>query len=320
MNWEIRQTLDSKLLETNAEDLSQLLSGPTVFDLSQEEKQPFFVATLLHGNERSGWDAARKFIRDNPGASLVLLVGNVAAAAKGMRHLLDEPDFNRVWRQEPWQSRLVQLLQDTNPWCGIDIHNNSGPNPHYAVVTDRKPETLALATLFSDKLIYTEHTLDILGHALAHYCPALTIETGAVGDPQAVPRAYELLTTLNEMDATLPTIQQRLNAFETLGIVTVEGGPADFSHYPRFVAALERCSFQTLDAGSLFIERITDGWQINVANPARELDLTDEYLDFRNEQVYLKKDIVLSMFTSDPLLASQDCVCYFLKHSSLVYG
>ena len=47
------------------------------------------VRALLHdGLTAEGFDLPR---------SLSLFVGNTAAAAEGLRHLLDQPDYNRVW-------------------------------------------------------------------------------------------------------------------------------------------------------------------------------------------------------------------------------
>ncbi len=320
MTFDIRHEFDDGLLEVEAKDLHQWLSGPTIFDLRHHRKRPFFVATLLHGNETTGWDATRHFIEAHPEASFILLVGNPTAAAAGMRHLPHEMDFNRVWLQEPWCSTLRALLADVDPWCGIDIHNNSGPNPHYSVVTNRKAATLSLATLFSNKIIFTDHTLEILGHALSLHCPALTIETGTVDDPRSEERAFNMLHQLNELDEVPDASFDALESFATLGIVKVQHEHADLCTFPQFSTELEDKSFSVLPAGSRFAERLSNGWHLTVSNPANKLDLTCEYFDFRDQGVYLKQDVVLSMFTRKPLLALQDCVCYFLASVNLTDG
>ncbi|MYD44563.1 MAG: hypothetical protein F4W90_11830 [Gammaproteobacteria bacterium] len=320
VNWDLQHEFPAELFEVEAGDLHRVLSGPTLFDLRRADKQPFFVATLLHGNEQSGWDAVRKFLRETPNASLVLLVGNVAAAAANMRHLLDEPDFNRIWRQPPWAELLNDLLRDVNPWCGIDIHNNSGPNPHYSVVTNLEDNTLALASLFSDKLIFTSHTLDILGHAIAQHCPTLTIETGSVADPSAVTRTYDLLKRLDALGRVPTATCRALRSYETLGIVKAESQQDGFANYPVFAANLAHMSFKELSKDSVFAECIAEPWRLSVSNPSSELDFTEEYFERRNGKVVLKQNVVLSMFTSDPLLASQDCVCYLLRELNDLHG
>ena len=320
MSFDVRRKFDVTLFDVDAADLHTELDGPTVFDLRRGTKRPFFASTLLHGNETSGWNSIRRFLADSKEASLVVLVGNIEAAAQNQRHLPHETDFNRVWRQDPWRTNLQELLHEVDPWCGIDIHNNSGPNPHYSVVTNFDSSTLALASMFSDKLIYTEHTKDILGYALSQYCPALTIETGTVDDAESEARAYELLRILSRMDQVPSKPCRELQTFSTRGIVKVEHASESKENFPHFDRKLDNKSFQTLTAGTEFVNCIPAGWHVNVMDPADDVDVTDEFIDFRGDRAYLKRDVVLSMFTRNPVLAVQDCVCYFLNRTSLVYS
>ena len=320
MRFDVRGSFDEQLLDVEAHELHRFLSGATVFDLRQEGVQPFFVSTLLHGNETSGWDAVRRFISDYPDASILLFVGNVQAAAQNMRHLPHEKDFNRIWREQPWLSNLNELLETYKPWCGIDIHNNSGPNPHYSVVTDTRASTLALATLFSNKVIFTDHTLDILAHSVASYCPALTIETGTVDDSGSEQRAYDFLQHLNTIGCVPDTLQCEPKTYATIGIVKVEHKNGSLDDFPVFEPSLQQKSFKTLAAGSPFINCLPSGWQVNVLDPAHDRDLTHDFLEFHDQSAFLKRDVVMSMFTHTPLLAIQDCVCYFLKTTSLAHG
>lgn len=320
VRFDVRDRFDERLLDVEARELHRFLSGATVFDLRHDEVQPFFVSTLLHGNETSGWDAVRRFVSDYPEASLILFIGNVLAAAQEMRHLPNEVDFNRIWQQQPWHACLSELLETYQPWCGIDIHNNSGPNPHYSVVTDHNASTLALATLFSNKVIFTDHTLDILAHAVSFHCPALTIETGTVEDPTSEQRAYDFLECLNTIRHVPTSLQCDLESYATVGIVKVEHENGSLDNFPRFDESLKRKSFETLPAGSPFINKLPSGWQVNVLDPAHDLDLTHDFLEFRDQSAFLKRDVVMSMFTHKPLLAIQDCVCYFLKTESLIHA
>lgn len=320
LRFDVRDSFDEHLLNVEARELHRFLTGSTVFDLRQRGTIPFFVSTLLHGNETSGWDAVRRFISDYPEASFVLLVGNVHAAAQNMRHLPHEVDFNRIWRQQPWHSNLKDLLEKYQPWCGIDIHNNSGPNPHYSVVTDVRTSTLALATLFSNKVIFTDHTLDILAHGLSSHCPALTIETGTVEDPASEQRAYDFLERLNTVRCVPNTLQCEPETYATIGIVKVEHENGGIDNFPVFEQSLKQKSFKNLPAGSPFINSLPTGWRVNVLDPAHNRDLTNDFLEFRDDRAILKRDVVMSMFTHTPLLAIQDCVCYFLKTTSLAHG
>ena len=320
MRFELRDRFDERLSRIEARDLHRFLPKATVFDLRWDNVQPFFISTLLHGNETSGWDAVRRFVTDCPDASIVLFIGNVDAAAQQMRHLPDEADFNRIWRQQPWHSELARLLDLFDPWCGIDIHNNSGPNPHYSVVTDTSASTLALAALFSNKVIFTDHTLDILAHAVSSHCPALTVETGTVDDPTSEQRAYDFLKQLNELRRVPETPKCELETYETIGIVRVEHENGSLENFPRFDESLKRKSFTTLPAGTPFIDCLPSGWQVKVSDPAHNLDLTHDFLEFHESSAFVKREVVMSMFTNTPLLAIQDCVCYFLKTTSIADG
>lgn len=320
MSFEIRDEFDKELLDVDAAELHAVLAGPTAFDLRRNSKQPFFVSTLLHGNETSGWNAVRRLMREQHDTSLILFIGNVAAAAQNLRHLPNERDLNRVWRLPKWHSFLNDLLQATKPWCGIDIHNNSGPNPHYSVVTDNHPTTHGLAKLFSNKLIYTEHTKDILSYAVSQHCPALTIETGTVDDPQSEVRAFDFLKRLCRMDHPPELACSNLETFETLGIVKVESEHGTQRDFPHFDAALDHKSFQTIATGTTFVPSLAEGWQVKVMNPADDLEITDEFFVKHDREIRLKQDVVLSMFTRKPLLAMQDCVCYFLGRTSSTHG
>ncbi len=320
MRFDVHERVDEQLLHVEAHELHRYLKRATVFDLRQTAVRPFFVSTLLHGNETSGWDAVRRFISDYPDASIVLFLGNVDAAAEQMRHLPDEADFNRIWRQKPWRSAMTQLLERFNPWCGIDIHNNSGPNPHYSVVTDKTASTLALAALFSNKVIFTDHTLDILAHTVSFHCPALTIETGTVDDPASEQRAYDFLVRLNHLRRVPEMHYREMETYETVGIVKVEHENGSLENFPRFDTSLKQKSFDTLPAGSPFIDCLPPGWKVNVSDPAHDRDLTHDFLEFHDKRAFLKRDVVMSMFTNTPLLAIQDCVCYFLKTTSLAHG
>lgn len=321
VNIKIQRSIEKQLLDVPARDLHQYLKGPTIFELRAQYKRPFFASVLLHGNETSGWDAVRRFLQDYPTASMLLFVGNVHAAASGVRHLPHEPDFNRIWRSDPWKSEIDSIIRDFDPWCAVDFHNNSGPNPPYNVVTDQRKLTLALAKMFSDRVIFTDHTQDILARAISDQCPAVTIETGTINDPESERRAYEMLCALDERQwfpEESPCLDD-FDAYKTLGIVKAKHATNDLATYPTFNPLLRNSSFQTLTAGTRFVESIESDWEIRVENPSSNEDLTHEFFDCRESEVFLARDVVLSMFTSEPLLAVQDCVCYFLTRTRFIY-
>lgn len=101
----IKDTLPAGFFEAGPGDLNKLLGGPTLFHLKGEREPALFVSVLLHGNEPAGFSAIQRVLAktDYGGGtlklprSLILFIGNVAAAEAGLRHLPGQPDYNRIW-------------------------------------------------------------------------------------------------------------------------------------------------------------------------------------------------------------------------------
>ena len=131
------------LLSLPTSRLHELLDGPTLIHLSGRHSAPLFVSVLLHGNEDTGWEAMRALLakyqnRDLP-RSLSLFIGNVTAAQSGARHLEGQPDYNRIWlegntAEHQMAARIVEIMRERNLFASIDIHNNTGKNPHYGCI------------------------------------------------------------------------------------------------------------------------------------------------------------------------------------------
>lgn len=142
------------LLDAGARELARVLDGPTLIELGAGDRAPLFVSVLLHGNEDSGLGAIQRVLRIYAGKALprpmMILIGNVAAASEGLRRLDGQPDFNRVWPgcEEDGDSDEARIMAEVHrrviarrAFAAIDIHNNTGRNPHYAVVCVREPES-----------------------------------------------------------------------------------------------------------------------------------------------------------------------------------
>ncbi|MCG8503558.1 MAG: M14 family metallopeptidase, partial [Sphingomonadales bacterium] len=163
-------SLPDGLLTAGPRELHKLLGGPTLIHLPGRHARPLFASVLLHGNETAGFEAAQTVLRKYaPGGgnrplprSLSLFIGNVAAAEKGLRRLEDQPDFNRIWPGAesggtPEHAVMAQVLaemQARNVFASIDLHQNTGINPHYGCVNRLQPAYLHLARLFSRTVVY----------------------------------------------------------------------------------------------------------------------------------------------------------------------
>jgi len=98
------------LLDVEAPALNDRLGAPALLRLKGVEPTPLLISVLLHGNETSGWDGLRQVLRRRAARlprDLLILIGNVRAAAAGVRTLPDQTDFNRIWRPASGIAREV---------------------------------------------------------------------------------------------------------------------------------------------------------------------------------------------------------------------
>jgi succinylglutamate desuccinylase len=178
------------LLDCDAATLIRHLDGPTLIHLHGQREPALFVSLLMHGNETVGWEAIRRLLPDfDVGGgdrplprSLSIFIGNVRAAAAGVRHLPEQPDFNRVWPGSELPATpvhavmrsVVDRMAARGLFASIDLHNNTGTNPHYACVNVVDNQFLHLATLFSRTVVYFTHPRGVQSLAMAELCPAGT--------------------------------------------------------------------------------------------------------------------------------------------------
>jgi hypothetical protein len=321
-------------LDCPAGRLAELLPGPCVIDLAGREQRPLFVSVLLHGNEDTGLVAAQEVLRRHLSRelprSLLLFVGNVAAAAANVRTLPDQTDYNRVWPGTPTpdvpEARLAQWVFDyaaaRRPFASIDIHNNTGFNPHYACVTRLEPRFIALAHLFSRTVVHFQRPLGVHAGAFARLCPAITVECGKAGAGAATAHAVELIEACLAM-SQLPShdlAPRDIDLLRTCAIVkapvhasfSFDGSPADF----RFRSDIDRLNFSELAAGESFGQ--IDGGDARLeVSPGDGLDAAGDYFDYRDGDIRLARDVIPAMLTQDPRAIRQDCLCYLMHRIGL---
>ena len=303
------------------------------------------MSVLLHGNETSGWYAVRRLLRDfpDPSRDLLVFIGNVEAAARGVRTLPGQPDFNRMWREPQGVAREVLRQAAAVPiFAVVDLHNNTGRNPHYSVLTDFSPGSRGLAALFAETAVYIEEPATVLTRAFSPHTPNVTLELGPVTDAGAARRGYAFLRKLLQLDDIPSAAAASTQLFRTLARVHPSDGvrfvfanqdsdsaPAEWLRravagqtglLPRGRAngidvvlddAIEASNFSRLPAGTLF--GVTTGGQ-----PLEVLDnghrkVTGRFFDIRGGRILLKNPVVPAMYTTDPNVVRQDCLCYLME-------
>ncbi len=328
----ILQGLPAALLECDARHLEACLGGPTLVFVPGLKEPPLLVSVLLHGNETSGWNGLRRLLRRAPRCrgAWWSLSASAAAAAAGMRTLPHQQDYNRIWRgaagpEGAIAAAVTAQLEDLPLLAAVDLHNNTGHNPHYAVVTDQLPLNLGLAYLFSDRAVYIREPDTVLTRTFAGQCPAVAVELGPVGDPRCDERAFDYLVRCLALDG-IPTDTAALRLYRAEARVHVANG-VEFSfadqssdHPLVLTAGVEAVNFHELPPGTEFgttsrpLESV-----LTVLDPSHR-NVTGEYFEARGGRIVLRRTVVPAMYTTDPVVVRQDCLCYFMARMEQTPG
>jgi hypothetical protein len=294
------------LLERPASALYQQVHGPTLIHLEGRIKRPLVVSVLQHGNEVTGWEAIRRLLKshyrfDELPRSLVILIGNPQAAKHRLRRLDDQPDFNRCWpggnEMDSQYTRLFRQIHERmrqlRPLALIDIHNNTGLNPHYAAVNLIRSDYLRLASLFSSKVVYFTMPAGTLSLSMSEFCPSLTLECGQAGE-------------IHGTDHTLAFLETCLH------LETISGKPVDAEAELALREDLDKFNFCELPAGTSFGDLNGSTMQPLIARDPEGVDVTKDYFFFGRGQVETAKEVMPSMLTLDRRVIQQDCLCYLM--------
>ncbi len=323
--------LPTDLLDARVEDLHQLLGRPTLLHLDGDEPQPLFVSTLLHGNETTGFYALQNVLKqyqERPlPRALSIFIGNVEAAAQHQRRLDGQPDYNRVWpgtihsqcTETDIMATVTRVMRERKPFASIDIHNNTGHNPHYACVNVLSAHSLQLAAMFADITVYFTSPKGVQSSAFADFCPAVVLECGQSSDSTSVQHATQYLLSVLQLNAIPPDKPDGLCLYHTVARVTIAGhcsiatyGEADIVLKPE----LEQCNFRELPANFEFALSKSGQTCLQIRNENSE-DVTGEFVECHQGRMVLKKPVTLSMYTSDETAIRQDCLCYFMERLHL---
>jgi hypothetical protein len=325
---EIINHLPAGILESPADKLNEVLPGPTLIHLPGREPAPLFVSTLLHGNETTGLLALQTLLknyqqRELPRA-LSIFIGNVEAARYGKRHLADQADYNRIWTpgrtsEHRMTQRIVEEMAAREVFASIDIHNNSGFNPHYAIVTRMDHRDFQLATLFDRTVVYTTRPDTTCTMAFAELCPSVTIECGLSGVGHGIEHTVEYLESclrLSQLPDS-PVAAHDMDLFHTVAIVRVpEECSFDFGGTDtdlQLTAEMDRLNFRELGEGYIFA-KVRDGSRVM-------FDVRDEYghdaaqrmFELVGNEVRLTRPLMPCMLTLNKEIIRMDCLCYLME-------
>jgi hypothetical protein len=323
--------LPDGLLQLPATRLHEVLPGPSLIHLSGRRQPPLFVSVLLHGNEDTGWVAAqavlRKYAQTGLSRALSLFIGNLDAAQQQLRRLDGQPDYNRVWpggsETGSLEFRMMRQVVDDmarrGVFASVDIHNNTGLNPHYACVNKLDDAFLHLATLFSRTVVYFIRPVGVQSAAFAKLCPSVTLECGKSGSSGSVEHAASFLEAclnLSEFPAhAVP--HQDVDLFHTVATVKVpESLSFGFGTQGldiNFVPDLDHLNFRELERGALFAQTRAGAEACLLAMDESGADVGAHLFDCGGGQIRLKKPLMPAMLTRDERVIRQDCLCYLME-------
>ncbi|MGY6277854.1 M14 family metallopeptidase [Methylomonas sp. MgM2] len=326
--------LPDGILTVPVEQLYALVPEPTLFHLSGKRPETLFVSVLLHGNEPTGFLAVQKLLQKYQGQTLprglTLFFGNTQAAKFNQRRLEHQCDFNRIWPgtalphsvETEWARQICDSMRRRGTFASIDVHNNTGLNPHYACVNKLDDTFLHLGALFGRLLVYFTHPKGVQSGAFAEFCPAVTLECGRPDQPSGIEHAFQFIDSclhLHEFPAH-PIARHDVDIYHTVAQVTVDERISfsfdDTAADLCLSSDLERMNFTEIQAGTSLGE--VNGGHIPVI--ARDNDgnpITEQFFRLTDGQLQITKATMPSMLTLNEQVIRQDCLCYLMERLSL---
>lgn len=326
--------LPNGLLDVAVENLHQLIPQPALFHLPGRRDDTIFVSVLLHGNEPTGFLAMQrllqKYHRQTLPRGLSIFFGNTQAARLNQRRLDGQPDFNRVWPgthepdspEQQWAAQIVDIMRQRKLFASIDVHNNTGLNPHYACVNKLDSDFLQLGRLFGRLLVYFTHPKGTQSMAFAELCPAVTLECGRPGQLHGTEHAFEYLDSCLHL-TELPeySVSKRdIDIYHTVAQVTI-ADDCNFSFSDEKADLylnhdLEQMNFTDVSVGTVFGKIRQAGLPV-IARSDEGVEVTAQF--FRNQagQLELIRPAMPSMLTLNERVIRQDCLCYLMERIQL---
>lgn len=323
---QILSSLPREFLDCGPRDLYDLLKNPTLIHLPGDHPAPpLFVSTLLHGNETTGFTALQNVLRryeGRPPRPVSIFLGNVAAAHHDERYLPGQPDYNRIWAHGPGPERgiarrVVEIMQDLDVCACIDIHNNTGRNPHYSIVNTQDVRHLAMARKFGKTMVYATYPDTSCSVAFSVLCPSVTLEAGVVGDASGVDHVSNYLIACMEEDVWLDDAVGDIDIYHTVAVVRVKdscsvgmlGEGADLELPPD----VDILNFSMLEPGTrLGYTRNDCADCVTVHTGDASLERSD-LLNVENGELRTMRLVMPAMLTTDCDIIRMDCLCYLME-------
>ena len=215
-------------------------------------------------------------------------------------------------------------------FASIDLHNNTGWNPHYACVSRIDWQHLQLAAMFSRTAVYFQRPLGVQTRAFADLAPSVTCECGKVGDPTGVQHAAELIDSCLHLAAIPdhPIATGDLHLFHTVATITIpprvefqfEDAHSSEVTSPaalRLRGDLERLNFQELEPGTEPARCPPGAAMPLLVTDEQGYDVTEQTISVHHGVVRLERAAIPAMLTCNQAVIRQDCLGYLMERFPL---
>ncbi|VAW93856.1 Uncharacterized protein Clim_1224 [hydrothermal vent metagenome] len=325
----VYESVPDGLLNCEPNELYKCLPGPSLIHLAGELTQPIFVSVLLHGNETTGWYAVRELLKEYQDKSLPralsIFIANIAAAKESVRHLDTQSDYNRIWKMDQDRTEndmvheVLRQMEQRDVFACIDIHNNSGRNPHYACINRLATSFFQLATLFANTVVYFIKPDTVLSLAFSNICPSVTIECGRPSESHGVEHALGYLRSvldLQEFDEQSREVHD-IRVFHTVAIVKLKDGVTiglqGQNVSLQISPQLDQRNFSELKPDTVIALTNQDDFMPFEAINEFGKDVADRYFEVKQGSLRIIRTVMPSMLTLDTDIIRQDCFCYLME-------
>lgn len=323
---DIRDALPGALARTAARDARALFPESTLVRLKGRREPPLFLSVLVHGNETVGWEALRRlqaWSAHHPlPRSMLIFIGNVRAAEAGLRMCPGRPDYNRIWRpgafaEHALSARVLEAAREAAPFAAIDLHNNTGANPHYTLVHHARAADLQLASLFAPQSVLTRNPPGTLSEAFSGFCPAVTAECGQSGVDANERAAFEFVLAALHVEHWRGAPDREMALFSARGRIEID--PAAAIAFSREADGalelppnLEKWNFFERPAGSTFARLRGPETPLRVVDEAGR-DVTASCFRREDDRLVMADSLTPMMLTTSETAIRADCLGYLAE-------
>ena len=220
--------------------------------------------------------------------------------------------------------QVIAEMRSRGVFASIDIHNNTGRNPHYGCITRLDKHSLQLARLFSKIVVHYTSPKTVQSYAFAEFCPAIVVECGQPDVADGTAHALEYVETCLNLDSfdNLPDAAiADIDLFHTVAIVKVpEEINFSFNNHPSddmsFPNEMDCLNFRELPIGAKFGKAKTERAYLLALSEEGE-EIGDRYFQIESGEIILKSSVMPSMITLNIDIIRQDCLCYLMERLHL---